>query len=613
MTRIERLIFDQVDRTPDAIAVEHNGARITYAELKQVALEISLGLRKAGLPAGGTVGVFQQRSLATIPLVLGIWHAGGVVVPINPNTPVTLLQWVIQDSSPQAIFTDPELKPQLLKAVANIGGHAAPAIMVDPRLNGHAGNAGFILPNGNGATTTTPAYVDDCYIIYTSGSEARPKGVKGSHESLAHYLKWQANAFSVTEADRFSQTAPLSFDFSLKEIFVPLIRGAAVCIANRSTVMDAGKFVAWGRESSISVMCCVPTLLRAILQLPDYDQSAFSSVRSLLISGDMLRWEDVNNWRERYGNSISLFNLYGPTESTVIKFFYPIPENRTPDSVNVPVGRPIEDAAVLILDEQNEPCDPGETGEVVILSEWLARGYLHDEHTAKSFYQVRHQGKQTRAYRTGDLGRLLRDGNLELVGRKDRQVKIRGYRIELDEVEGIISEHAGIGDVSAIVANTADTDADGSLVIACCFTVEDTAVTEKVIRDFAQQRLLPHVLTLTRFFRVDKLPLTANGKVDRAKLGSLVQARLDLEGQPVVDSSSTVKERIQAMWKDLLAIEGVDPEANFFELGGDSLTAIRLLRRLREDLHAEVKLGDVYEFPSITKLSERVEQLLVVS
>src|SRR6185295_12880394 len=203
------------------------------------------------------------------------------------------------------------------------------------------------------------------YIIYTSGSEGRPKGVRGSHESLSHYLKWQAREFRVNEADRFSQTAPLSFDFSLKELLVPLICGATVCIANRKIVMDARKFVDWVGDSRITVMCCVPTLLRSILELPVCDARAFQSLRSLLISGDMLRWDDVNHWRERFGNSISLFNLYGPTESTVIKLFYPIPEERCPDSVNVPVGRPIEDAAVLILDEQNEACEPGETGEVV--------------------------------------------------------------------------------------------------------------------------------------------------------------------------------------------------------------------------------------------------------
>jgi len=191
-----------------------------------------------------------------------------------------------------------------------------------------------------------------------------------------------------------------------------------------------------------------------------------------------------------------------------------------------------------------------------------------------------------------------------LVGRKDRQVKIRGYRIELDEIESVLSEYPGIRDVAAVVSN--DVDADGLAVIICYFTAGDQEVTEKSVRVFAQERLLPEVLSLIQFSRLNKLPLTVNGKVDRLKLESLFET----SAKPEIDRSLTVQQRIQAMWEELLAVEAIDVQANFFELGGDSMTAIRLLRRLREELHAEVKLGDVYEFPNVAQLSDRVEQLL---
>ena len=605
MQRIEKLIFDQADRTPDAIAVEHNGARLTYRQLKTQALEISQELRKSGLKPRQTVAIFQQRSLATLPLMLAIWEAGGIVVPINPTTPAKMLETMIHDASPRIVLTDPSLKPGVAEAVSKVNLPSRPGVVAgDPRSNGNLrlSYEGFQNPLID---------EDSCYVIYTSGSEGRPRGVVGSHQSLIHYLRWQAKEFAVNKADRFSQSAPLSFDFSLKELLVPLICGARVCIADRDTVMNARKFVEWAHESKITMMCCVPTLLRSILQLPGSpaDADIFRFLRALLISGDMLRWEDVSGWRARFGSEVALFNLYGPTESTVIKLFYRIPETKTPESINVPVGRPIPDTEILIVDELDEPNEPGEIGEIVILSEWLARGYLNDQSNGR-FCALEYHGLQRRAYRTGDLGRWLSDGNLELIGRKDRQVKIRGYRIELNEIESILSEHPGITDI-AVVTNASD--ADGLAVIACFFTTEQPGLTEREVKSFAKDRLLPQVLSLTRFYRVDALPLMPNGKVDRLKLASSIAhheepARVASSELSLVAPS--VRERISAMWEELLAVEGINLEANFFELGGDSMTAIRLLRRLREELHPEVKLDDVYQFPSISQLSTRVEELL---
>ena len=604
MQRLEKLIFDQADRTPDAVAVEHNGARLSYHQLKTQALEIADELRRSGLMPGQTVAIFQHRSLATLPLILGIWEAGCIIVPINPTTPPKMLESMIHDSSPRIVLTDASLKPRVAEAVNKVNLTSAPGIVVgDPRSNGHLvlNHEGFLNPVID---------QDTCYVIYTSGSEGKPKGVVGSHKSLIHYLRWQAEEFAVTGADRFSQAAPLSFDFSLKELLVPLLCGARVCIADRTTVMNARKFVEWVHESKITLMCCVPTLLRSILQLPETpaDRDVFRSLRAVLISGDMLRWEDIAGWREKFGTEITLFNLYGPTEVTVIKLCYRIPVMKPPGSINVPVGRPIADTDILLFDENNRPAGPGETGEIVVVSEWLARGYLNVGQAPDGpFCRLDYKGQQRRAYRTGDLGRWLSDGNLELMGRKDRQVKIRGYRIELNEIESTLSAHAGITDV-AVVA-TSSSDQDGLGVIGCFFTTERPEVTEKEVRSFARDRLLPQVLSLTRFHRLERLPLMPNGKVDRVKLESL----LNLNAEPTAQAAPnalTVRERISALWEELLAVEGISVEANFFELGGDSMTAIRLLRRLREELHPAVKLDDLYEFPSISQLSTRVEKLL---
>ena len=582
MQRLEKLIFEQADRTPEAVAVEYNGARLTYRELKEQALANSRELRASGLAPRQSVAILKDRSLATLPLMLGIWEAGGVIVPINPNTPPKMLESMLEDAAPRIILTDQ-------------------AVRVPESLH-----------NGTGKYAISQE--DDCYVIYTSGSEGRPKGVVGTHSSLIQYLKWHVKEFAVQGTDVFSQTAPLSFDFLLKELLAPLLCGARVCIADRSTVMDARKFVSWAHDHKITIMCCVPTLLRSILQLPSSptDRELVKSLRALLISGDMLRWDDVNGWRERFGNGVALFNLYGPTEATVIKLFYPIPETRAAGSTNVPVGRPVDGADVLVVDENDRPYVAGEIGQIVILSEWLARGYLNGERmAAQPFCTIEYNGQKRRAYRSGDMGRWLVDGNLELMGRKDRQVKIRGYRIELNEVDSIISTHESVNDVASIAIRTSHNgDGDGSSLIVCFFTAHDPGLNDKQLRTFARERLLPQVLSLTRFCRLDKLPLSPNGKVDRQKLESIFAA---IDDQTVASSngdSQTVQQRISGMWEELLALESINPEANFFELGGDSMTAIRLLRRLREEIHPAVKLDDVYEFPSISQLSDRVEQLL---
>jgi amino acid adenylation domain-containing protein len=619
MARIEKLIFDQADRNPNAVAVEYNGAQLSYSELKRQSLQISQALREFGVEPGWAVGICQNRSLATIPLLLGVWNAGGVVVPINPNAPVKMLEWIIQHSSLRVIVTESNLERQIVNAVTNIGANSAPVILAEElRSNGHAREKIYNLSDAfrrNGGGVTNNIDLEDiCYIIYTSGSQGHPKGVIGSHEGLIHYLRWQAKEFSITEADRFSQTAPLSFDFSLKELLVPLISGACVCIADRATVIDPRKFLEWVGGAGITIMCCVPTLLRSILQASGNpgDDRAFQYLRYVLISGDMLRWDDVISWRGRFGSTIPLYNLYGPTESTIIKLFYPIPDTRCLESVNVPVGRPIQDADVLILDEHDQPCSTGRVGEIVILSEWIARGYVNgDQAGNRSFCHLFHNGERTRAYRTGDLGRLLSSGDVELIGRKDRQVKIRGYRIELDEIECVLSEHSGIRDVAVIAPNGSNnTEADSIQMIACYFTANQPGVTEKEIRDYAKERLLPQVLSLTQFSRLDELPLTANGKVDRLRLESLIKPNGSRSLGQAPQVPSTVQQRILAMWEELLALDRIELGANFFELGGDSMTAIRLLRRLREELFPEIKLGDVYNYPSVSELSERVTQLL---
>jgi len=239
----------------------------------------------------------------------------------------------------------------------------------------------------------------------------------------------------------------------------------------------------------------------------------------------------------------------------------------------------------------------------------LKQGYIDRDATDRSFYQVDQNGESKRAYRTGDLGRWLSSGDLELMGRKDRQVKLRGFRIELDEIESVIAEHHGLRDVAVVTSTSIDDDS--TALIGCYFTCHGSDITEKQVREFARDRLLPQVLSLTRFSRLEQLPLTANGKVNRRELAALFESSETRSADAVQSAASTtVRRQILTMWEDLLTLEDVDEDINFFELGGDSMLAIRLLRRLREELHPEINLGDVYDFPTVSQLSARVSQLI---
>lgn len=613
--RVEELIFQQAARVPHNVAVVCGGEQMTYAGLEKRARQISQALRDMGLQEGQTVGVYAEKSVNTPALMLGIWHAGGVLLPIDASAPHEVLKQIIADSSLRAALVASHLSPKLKEAATSAGISELPVILLDDEQKGdsaiesHVKTLEGVFDSGTLASPLTAYQDDTCYIFYTSGSQARPKGVEGLHSSLLQYLQWQAKEFEIQPDDSFSQVAPLSFDFSLKELLVPLIRGARVCLADRATVIDPEQFLEWVEQNGITVMCCVPALFRAVTQHRGFKSKRaggfLEKMRMILISGDILRWEDVRRWRERYGDAVSLINLYGPTESTVIKLFYRIPDEPLVETQSVPVGQPIEAAQVLIKDENDQNCAAGEIGEVVILSDWIAKGYRTAESNGRNpFTKIFHDGAWIRAYRTGDLGRRLDDGNIEFIGRRDRQVKVRGHRIELDTLEATLSEIPTVNDVAVVVSETSP----DALTISCFFTAKDKETDESAVRRYAAQRLLPYMIP-GRFIRVDEMPLSTNGKLDRQALAELARrADFGKPSEPPVKGTA-LEGKILSVWREVLGIERISFNENFFDLGGNSITAIKLLNRLRTELNPELTLKDVFISPTIAEFAERVESL----
>jgi amino acid adenylation domain-containing protein len=574
--RLEQLVRRQAERAPDRVAVRAGSQTLTYTDLVGDANRVETLLRERGYKPGDAIGLRLDRSPLAIAAMLGVWQAGMIVVPLSLAAPVEVVRQIVDDADVQALLTG--------------DGPRLALEAVDERPD-------------SAARPAVPS-ADDCYIYYTSGSRGSPKGVVGLHSSLVHYLEWHAQEFGIGPDDRFSQVAPLSFDFSLKEIFVPLIRGASVDLAEPAALIDPARFLAWVEADRLTVVCCVPTLFRALTEqaqrAPRQSKLALRSVRAMLISGDLLRWDDVRRWREVLGDSVPLYNLYGPTESTVIKLRYAIPTSHPAHDGGVPVGWPIDGAQVVLADVHDQPVASGELGEVVLLSPWLARGYRRESLGERpAFTHWLQGGQQVRAYRTGDVGRILADGSLELVGRLDRQVKVAGQRVELDGLEAALAGCPGVGDLAVVATGQSE-----ALSITCYFTVTRRPATIASLRSYAEERLMPAAVP-NRFVPLLRLPLSPNGKVDRAALSRLAS-------QPPDWADAPLGEQLRAIWQDVLVLEHVELADSFFDLGGNSITAIRLLNRLRQGVEPRLSLTDVYGHASVEAmlglLNSRVEE-----
>jgi amino acid adenylation domain-containing protein len=572
--RIDREILAVAARDPGALAVACDDRRLDYGELRRRALAVARDLVDRGLEGGDRVLLDATRDLDTLPAMLGIWLAGGVLVPLPAATPTPQVRAICDDAAPRALVGPP--------ALAHALGLADP-LVVDPHRLAEAPDF-------------APRPRDEAYILYTSGTTGRPKGVVGTHPALHQYLEWQAAEFANDAGERFSQIAPISFDFALKELLVPLLRGASVWFVPDALRLDGRALLRWFAERRITSACCMPLVFReltaALAGLPaDARPAALGALRRLHVSGDMLYWQDVDRWRAACPRPVELVNMYGPTESTIIKAFHRLPTERPAGAdATVPVGRALPDARLLVLGPDGAPVPAGELGEVYIESPWLARGYTDPELTAQRFTVV----DGARRYRTGDLGRLDADGLLTLAGRADRQVKIGGVRVELAGVEAVLRPHAD--DVAVVAPALA-----GDRELVCFFTAASPAA-EQTLRAAAARDLSPAEAP-RRFVGLDALPRTHNGKIDRDRLLQLASeppaARAELE--PLL-------ERVTALWTDLLRVAVVAPDANFFELGGDSMQAISLLRAIRQTFNVRLRLADMLGELTPRGITRRLEQ-----
>ncbi|MEH2381704.1 MAG: amino acid adenylation domain-containing protein [Nostoc sp.] len=581
---IYELFEDQVDSTPDAVAVVFQEQQLTYQQLNGRANQLANYLRTLGVGAEVLVGICVERSLEMVVGLLGILKAGGAYLPVDPTYPQERLSYMLRDAGVKVLLTQKNL-------LSSVPSHTAQMVCLDTDWQAIEQHSQENLVSSVGADNLA-------YVIYTSGSTGQPKGVMNTHQGIRNRLLWMQEAYQLTSSDRVLQKTPFSFDVSVWEFFWPLLTGARIVVARPEGHKDTNYLINLIAQEQVTTIHFVPSMLQAFLQEDSLEDC--SSLKRVFCSGEALSFELKERFFEYF--ECEFHNLYGPTEAAIDVTFW-----QCQPQLNcqlVPIGRPIANTQIYILDQQMQPVPIGVTGELYIGGDGLARGYLNRPELTQERFVLNpfSSDKSARLYKTGDLARYLCDGNIEYIGRIDHQIKIRGFRIELAEIEAVLSSHPQIQ--QAVVIVTEDTFSNKKLV--AYVVSEQETLSNHQLREFLQQQL-PAYMVPSAFVSLDTLPLTPNGKIDRLAL-RVPDGDIEPEGEYVAPRTPS-EEIIADIFALVLGIGTVGIHDNFFELGGHSLLATQLVSRLRQSFEVQIPLQAVFATPSVAQLDQTIAQL----
>jgi len=577
---IHRLFESQVERTPDAVAVAFEGRLLTYAEINRKANQLAHYLRARGLGPEKLAGVFMERSLEMVIALLGILKAGGAYVPLDPSYPEERLKQMADGGQISALLTQSHLKQRASQVDAESICLDADWEMISEYIDTN--------PVG-GAEPDNLAYV-----IYTSGSTGRPKGVMIAHRAICNRLLWMQDFYGIVPEDRILQKTPFSFDVSVWEFFWPLLNGARLVVARPEGHKDSEYLVRLIIEQRISVLHFVPSMLKAFLQEEDLQKC--KTLRHVICSGEALTFDLQTRFFRVFETELS--NLYGPTEAAVdVTYWLCL---RDGERKIVPIGRPIANTQIYVLDKHMRPAPVGIPGELYIGGAGVGRGYLGAaDLTATKFIPDPFKGAGGRLYKTGDLARYLEDGTTEYLGRIDDQVKIHGFRIEPSEIESALNNHPAVND--SVVVMREDVPNDKRLV-AYIIPARGQNLTAGEMRTYLKLKLPDYMIASTFVIR-ESLPLTSNGKLDRKRLPAPDAVRLDLEAS-YVPPQGELEELIARVWQDVLGIPKVGVKDNFFDLGGHSLLTLQVHLRLRAEAKKNPTVADLFKYPTVRSLAQ---------
>ncbi|MBE9115230.1 amino acid adenylation domain-containing protein [Lusitaniella coriacea LEGE 07157] len=573
------VVASWVERTPERVAISQGDCARSYSELSHSARALARVLLDLGLQQGDVVAVQGEKSFGFIASLLAVFLGGGVLLTLDSNLPLSRQQLMRKSANVKFdLFVGGENNEQSLNGIA-VHPDTGEAIDVEPSVI----DLPQLHPN------------DPAYIFFTSGTTGIPKGVLGCHQGLAHFLHWQRETFNIKPRDRAAQFTGFSFDVLLRDVFLPLTSGATLCIPPKDFDLSAASVLSWLEREKISLLHTVPTLAQSWLG----DGSAnLSALRWIFFAGEPLTDALVNRWRKTFPNSGQIVNLYGPTETTLAKFFYIVPEPPIPGVQ--PLGSPLPQTQALIWDENQQLCGKGEAGEIVLRTPFRSLGYVNaPEETQKRFIKNPYRDDAgDLLYRTGDRGRYRQDGLLEILGRIDDQIKIRGIRIEPQEIATVLNQHSAIA--QTVILAREDEPGNKRLVAYCMANAQPTP---RELRHFLQGQL-PEYMIPVAFVLLEALPLTPNGKVDRNALPVPNSSHL-VQSENFVAPRNETERTIAEIWNQILGVNaGIFDD--FFELGGHSLLATQVIARVREAFAIDLPLRRLFEFPTIAGLSEAV-------
>jgi len=588
---IQQLFEQQVERSPDAIALVYKEHSLSYRELNTRANQLAHYLKVFSKDATLRVGICMERSVEMIIGLLGVIKVGGTYIPLDPHYPAERLSFILEDAQVTVLLLQEKWKNKF----------------EDYRLHILALDSEWHTISDNPQENQSDAYNTNAplYVIYTSGSTGQPKGTSIYHHSFVNLLYWYTGEYEIAEKDHLLQFSSFSFDLSQKNFFAPLIVGGRLHLSECASY-DHLVILEELQRSEITITNCTPSAIYPILEQSARNGISLHSMRKIFLGGETIRHDQIIDHYRVLPRECQIVNTYGPTECTDIVTSYSLPPLDQEQKEIIPIGKPIWNVQVLVLDQHLQIVPRGCIGELYVGGEGIGAGYLNNSEATQEKF-VPHPFPEIPSallYKTGDLVRYLPDGNLIFIGRIDQQIKLRGLRIELGEIEVYLRQHPSVKDVAVLLQE--DANSEQQLV---AYVIRDPRheISAALLGTWMQQQL-PTYMQPTVFIQLDRFPLTANGKVDRRALKQASGKRLQYELQPVDQRPPTpVEELLAQFWRHNLGLDVVNKHANFFELGGHSLLATRLISWIQHTFKVNLPLSNVFTTPTLYQLAQQIE------
>ncbi|MBW9155186.1 amino acid adenylation domain-containing protein [Clostridium tagluense] len=577
---IQELFEEQVAKTPDKIAVIFEDKNLTYRELNEKSNIIARILRKKGVKADSIVAIMVERSQEMIIGIMGILKSGGAYLPIDSNYPKDRIEYMLKDSESQILLSTERL-------VNNIEFSGGVIDLFDKELfKGDSSNLDKISNSSNLA-----------YVIYTSGTTGKPKGTMIEHKSLVNRLNWMQKKYPLSQEDTILQKTTYTFDVSVWEILWWSLVGAKVCMLPPNDEKDPLKIIKAINKYSITTIHFVPSMLDVFLYCleDNNNDSKLPKLRQVFCSGEALNFKQVSKFYKAIGSNKLLINLYGPTEATIDVSYF---ECSNKNIKSVPIGKPIDNIKLYILNN-NELIPIGVPGELYISGDGLARGYLNRAELTDEKFVNNPFDLERKMYKTGDLAMWLPDGNIEFLGRIDNQVKIRGFRIELGEIENRLLQHKEVKEVAVIVSENQEKEKS-----ICAYITSERELNQLNLKSYLKETL-PEYMIPTYFVKIDNMPLTNNGKLDKK---TLPKPNLDDSLNKYEAPRNEVEKKLAKIWSEVLCVPVIGINDNFFNIGGHSLKATILTTLIHRRMDIEISVKDIFELNTIKGISEYIDK-----